>query len=157
MKMSQFKNEQVWCQYSLYFQHIIDDSCFNMLSVYLELIALSLCPWINAPQLIYLSLCSWVNVPQLMSFSWICFVICYFLIVSIAINSKFIVFYYTIYFVLWSSGFSKLMEMMRLFDDMELSSDLLKGLVQVDNEKGFPDLSDLLLFYKVCVESASGL
>ena len=33
----------------------------------------------------------------------------------------------------------------------------VEGLVQVDNEKGFPDLSDLLLFYKVCVESASGL
>ena len=36
-----------------------------------------------------------------------------------------------------------------MFEDVELSADLLKEVVVVDNETGFPDLTDLLKFYKV--------
>ena len=41
------------------------------------------------------------------------------------------------------------MSMMKLFEDVQFTSDLLKEIAEIDAEKGFPDLTDLLKFYQV--------
>ena len=52
-------------------------------------------------------------------------------------------------FIFLISGFSKLISVIALFEDVQITSELLKEIASVDPEKGFPDLTDLLKFYQV--------
>lgn len=41
------------------------------------------------------------------------------------------------------------MELMTMFDDVEMTSELLRSVVVIDDVKGFPDLTEKLKFYEV--------
>ena len=56
-------------------------------------------------------------------------------------------------FMFLISGFSKLISVIALFEDVQITSELLKEIASVDPEKGFPDLTDLLKFYQVFAPS----
>ncbi|KAL5256929.1 hypothetical protein ACHWQZ_G012010 [Mnemiopsis leidyi] len=54
-------------------------------------------------------------------------------------------------------GFGKLVSVIALFEDVQITSELLKEIASVDAEEGFPDLTHLLKFYQDCFNKEEAL